>query len=255
MRAAVIALTLVALAAFGSLAVGGAASAACVTPTPNPSQTSAGIALQVGETTETPSPIDTCAPSATAPAGAILADTTAGDSAGTKTPRKAVPASIDTPQTAPAGASGAPTPGTEPVPQADALVLSPGRVGAGEKVLATGAGYAAGERVQVVVYSNPVILGSYTADSSGHLNATFTVPVDIKTGAHTVEATGWVSHHATNGRLLVVTAAVVEGRISPTWWLIGIGILLLSVILVSLIVFRSTIARAFTPSKLPEAAS
>lgn len=255
MRAAAIALTLATLAAFGSLAVGGAASAACSTPTPNPSQTSAGIALQIGVNTGAPSPIDTCAPSGTAPPGSILADTTVGGSAGTKAPRNAIPASIATPQSAPAGASGAPIPGIEPVPQADALALSPSRVGAGEKVLATGVGYAAGEQVQVVVYSNPVILGSYTADSSGHLNATFTVPIDTKTGAHTVEATGWVSRHATNGRLLIVTAAVAEGRISSTWWLIGIGILLLSVILVSLIVFRSTIARAFTPSKLPEAAS
>ena len=255
MRAAAIAVTLVALAAFGSLAAGGAASAACVTPTPNPSQTSAGIELQIGDATGTPSPIDTCAPSATASPGSSLASTTTGGSAGTKTPRRAVPASTDTPQAAPAGAPGAPVPGAEPVPQADALVLSPDRLRAGEKVLATGAGYAAGEQVQVVVYPNPVILGSYTADSSGRLNATFTVPVDTKTGAHTVEATGWVSRHATNGRLLVVTAAVAGEPISTSWWLIGIGILLLLVILVSLIVFRSTIARAFMPSRLPEAAS
>ena len=109
--------------------------------------------------------------------------------------------------------------------------------------------------MQVVVYSNPVILGSYTADSSGHLNVTLTVPVDTKTGAHTVEATGWASRHATNGRLLVVTAVVAVGPITSNWWLIGIAILLLLVIVVSLIVFRSTIARAFTPARLPKAAS
>jgi len=255
MRAAVFSAALVMLVVVGAAAIAAPASAACDIPTPNPSQATSNIELQIGDASPNPTPSPSCTPSVSPTPAPSLASTAGGSSGGTRAVRGAVPASSNTPQAAAAGAPGAPVPGAEPVPGADALSLNPDRVHAGERVLATAKGYTPGERIQLVVYPNPVILGSYTADSTGALRATITVPVDTKTGGHTVEAAGWISHHASNGRLVVVTAELAAGPISPTWWLIGIGILLLFVILVTLIVFRSAIARMFADSRLPEPAS
>ncbi|MFM9920298.1 hypothetical protein [Lacisediminihabitans sp. H27-G8] len=253
MRAAALATVLAAVVVFGCLAAGGAAVAACSTPTPNPSQTSSGIELQIGD--PTPTPTDTCAPSASPSVSSGAGSGLVSTSGGGRPSRGTAPAAAITPQTAAAGAAGAPVPGAQPVPKADPLTLTPARVRAGDKVQATGKGYMPGEQVQFVLYPTPVIIGSYTADANGVISTTFTVPVDTKTGPRTIEATGWVSHHASNGVLVVVTAVAAIGPISSTWWLIGIGILLLLLLIVSLVVFRSNIARLFGQAGLPEVAS
>jgi hypothetical protein len=255
MKAAALATVLAAVVVFGCLAAGGAAVAACSTPTPNPSQTSSGIELQIGDPTSPPAPADTCAPSVSPSTSSGAGSGLVSTSGGGRPSRGTAPAAATTPQTAPAGAAGAPVPGAQPVPKADPLTLTPARVRAGERVQATGTGYTPGERVQFVLYPTPVIIGSYTADAKGVISTTFAVPVDTKTGPHTVEATGWVSRHASNGTLVVVTAVAAIGPISSTWWLIGIGILLALILVVSLVVFRSSIARLFGPARLPEVAS
>jgi hypothetical protein len=256
MRKVALALALAAVTAVGFFVAGGAAAAEC--PAPNPTQASSDIGLQIGDPTDAPTPTASCGPTATpspgsSPAGSAGGAATAGG--GAKGTRGSSPASSNSPQAAPAGAPGAPVPGAEPATKAGPLTLSPDRVEAGEKVLATATGYVPGEKVQLVIYPSPVIVGSYDADANGLLRVTLTVPVETKTGVHTIEATGWVSHHASNGTVTVVSAAATVAGFSSYWWLIGIGILLVLVILVSVIVFRSTISRAFTPARVPEAAS
>ena len=138
---------------------------------------------------------------------------------------------------------------------ADPLTITPNRSRAGEKVLVAAVGFAAGEKVQVVMYPSPVIIGSYVADSTGALRATLTVPIETKTGPRTVEAVGWISHHAANGTLVIISAVTAFEASSSTGWVIGIGVLIVLLIVVSAIVFRSTIARMFTPARAPEPAS
>ena len=139
--------------------------------------------------------------------------------------------------------------------KADPLTVTPDPAHAGDKVLVAAAGFAAGEKVQLVLYPSPVIIGSFLADPTGALRVTFTMPVETKTGPHTIEATGWVSRHAANGPVLIVSRVEAAGSASSLGWMIGIGSLLVLLIVVSATVFRSTIARMFTPPRAPEPAS
>ena len=104
---------------------------------------------------------------------------------------------------------------------ADPLTITPNRSRAGEKVLVAAVGFAAGEKVQVVIYPSPVIIGSYVADSTGALRATLTVPIETKTGPRTVEAVGWISHHAANGTLVIISAVTAFEASSSTGWVIA----------------------------------
>lgn len=265
MRAAAVAVMLVIGAAIGCVAVEGAASATC--PTPNPSQTSSIVGVQITTPSDSPSPSpsDTCGPGepqSPAPLpttgsmdGSMAGGVTGGTVGGTRPAKHAGPASSNTPQSAPAGVTGAPNPGAQPVANADPLTITPNRARAGEKVLVSAVGYAAGEKVQVVMYPSPVIIGSYVADSTGAFRVTFTVPIETKTGPRTIEAVGWISHHAANGTVVIISAVTAFEATSSMGWLIGIGVLILLLIVVSAIVFRSTIAIMFTPPRTPEPAS
>lgn len=268
MRAAAVAVLLVVGTAFGSLAVGGSAFATC--PTPNPHQTSSSVGVQIGTPSDSPS--ITCAPDASSSPvpqpssgstdGGTSGGTAGGTSGGTsgsagdsKPVHRAGPAASNTPQAAAAGATGAPTPGYQPVTKADPLTVTPDPAHAGDKVLVAAAGFAAGEKVQLVLYPSPVIIGSYIADPTGALRVTFTMPLETETGPHTIEATGWVSHHAANGPVLIVSRVEVAGSASSLGWMIGVGSLLFLLVVVTVFVFRSSIARMFTPPRAPEPAS
>lgn len=274
MRAAAVAVLLVVGAAFASLAVGDSAFATC--PTPNPHQTSSSVGVQIGTPSDSPSPDITCAPDASSspvpqpspgstdggPSGGMAGSTSGGTAGGpsgggggSKPVHRVGPAVSNTPQAATAGASGAPSPGYQPVTKADPLTVTPDPAYSGDKVLVAAAGFAAGEKVQLVLYPSPVIIGSYIADLTGAFRVTVTMPVETKTGPHTIEATGWVSHHAANGPVLIVSRVEAAGSASSLGWLIGIGSLLVFLIMVTVFVFRSSIARMFTPPRAPEPAS
>ena len=266
MRAAAVAVLLVVGAAFASLAVGGSAFATC--PTPNPHQTTSSVGVQIGTPSDSPSPGITCAPDASSSPvpqplpgstdGVMSGGTAGGTSGGTggsKPVHRAGPAASNTPQAAAAGATGAPSPGYQPATKADPLTVTPDPAHAGDKVRVAAAGFATGEKVQLVLYPSPVIIGSYVADQTGALRVTFTMPVETKTGPHTIEATGWVSHHVANGPVLIVSRVETAGFASSLGWMIGIGSLVVLLIVVTVFVFRSSIPRMFTPPRAPEPAS
>ncbi|WP_424936848.1 MULTISPECIES: fibronectin type III domain-containing protein [Bacteria] len=75
---------------------------------------------------------------------------------------------------------------TPPVPASIALGAS--EVTAGGTVTVTGADFAAGERVAFELHSEPVSLGSATADATGALTATLTVPATTAAGEHELVA-------------------------------------------------------------------
>jgi hypothetical protein len=54
----------------------------------------------------------------------------------------------------------------------------------------SGKGFWAGETVDIVVYSDPVNLGSVVADGNGNVSGTVTIPRTLPVGAHTLVLTG-----------------------------------------------------------------
>ncbi len=60
----------------------------------------------------------------------------------------------------------------------------------GQKVVKVLKGFKAGEKVTVVLHSEPVVLGVFTADANGVVTVEFTVPVGTPLGNHTIAYTG-----------------------------------------------------------------
>ncbi|MBU5423424.1 bacterial Ig-like domain-containing protein [Cellulomonas hominis] len=107
------------------------------------------------------------------------------------------------------------TAGSTPAPPAASaadLATSPGvsgelsreRAAAGGSLTVTARGFAPGETVQVWVYSTPTFAGRATADASGAVSATVTLPAGLALGTHTVVLVG-----ETSGRVLVAPFEVV----------------------------------------------
>ena len=129
-------------------------------------------------------------------------------------------------------ADGSPvTPGS-PTEGADPLTLDRDSHTANGLVTMTAVGYAPGEKVKVVLYSEPIVIGTYVADVSGNLKAQFRIPRDLRPGRHVVEATGWDSRHVTNSEFTLVTvAAAAAGEIVNRWWAaIVLGALLVALV-------------------------
>ncbi|TQN38096.1 hypothetical protein FHU33_4781 [Blastococcus colisei] len=81
---------------------------------------------------------------------------------------------------------------------------SSGKVEAGKTMTVTGTGYAPGSTVTLLIYSEPQVLTTVVADSSGNFTATVTVPAGLAPGEHTLVASGY----DTNGDQRFTTLAV-----------------------------------------------
>jgi hypothetical protein len=112
----------------------------------------------------------------------------------------ATPTPAPTPTTIP---SATPTPTPTPDPT---LSLGSTRVVAGGSLTVDASGFAAGEDVVAMLYSEPTELGTAAADGDGTLSASFTVPSTTPAGTHTLELTGAESG-ATVSTTVTVTAA------------------------------------------------
>ncbi|PVE98438.1 carboxypeptidase-like regulatory domain-containing protein [Microbacterium sp. TPD7012] len=95
---------------------------------------------------------------------------------------------------------------TEPEP---ALVLSSGAVQAGGDITVSGTGFAPGAEITFELHSDPIVLGTLTADAGGVLKGSFTIPASAPAGAHTLVAFSGVTVVATAA--LNVTAAGSAG--------------------------------------------
>jgi hypothetical protein len=67
---------------------------------------------------------------------------------------------------------------------------APSTVSTGESVSVSATGFKADSEVSVVLRSDPVTLGTFTASSSGALNASVTIPTSTPAGSHTLTASG-----------------------------------------------------------------
>jgi len=75
----------------------------------------------------------------------------------------------------------------------------PAAVRAGEVVAVAAIGFVPGEAVEFVFPSDPVVVGTATADARGTARLGFAAP-DVELGAHTLRATGAVSQLVAQAR-------------------------------------------------------
>jgi hypothetical protein len=108
--------------------------------------------------------------------------------------------------------------------------LSSQRVQAGGTVTVTASGFAAGETVQVWLYSSPVFLGRVVADAAGVVTTTVTIPAGLAAGAHSLVLVGETSGLVYVGELEVVASGVLSttGATGVVWLALAAGVLLVA---------------------------
>jgi hypothetical protein len=110
---------------------------------------------------------------------------------------------------------------------------------AGQTLLATGTGFAPGEKVQFVLYPGAKPVKSFTADRTGSVIATFVLPSRFPTGVHTIEGTGWQSGAVASTDFFVVSVAGVLGSAGQPWivWAVGgtAGVLVVGLVCAALL--------------------
>jgi hypothetical protein len=107
-------------------------------------------------------------------------------------------------------ASAAPCPGGYPANQCT-IAIDDSRVVVGQEVGFRATGYTPGEQARATVFSTPVVVGTYTANASGVVNGTFTVP-NVNKGRHTLTVVGLTSGIENSVRFNVVPNAKAAGN-------------------------------------------
>ncbi|WP_411701258.1 hypothetical protein [Conyzicola sp.] len=187
-----------------------------------------GFTVTIPTSSPTPTPTPSATPP-TPPAAAVTPPpppTKTGTTAPTKSTTKSGGAAAGT-SAGGAGGTAECTPTEPPVPTAPASSGSNASVDKefyqpGQKVTATATGYAAGEQVQLVLFSEPNLIGTFSADAQGQVEAVF--PVDEKTtpGTHTVQFTGWCKKVALADVLVGTGPLVATGFDIPIGlWIVG----------------------------------
>lgn len=135
------------------------------------------------------------------------------------------------PAEAPAAAgTGEPAIGAKPG-RGDRLKLDRDYVMPGEVVVATAKGLTAGEMAQMVLFSDPVLIGNQAVDADGAYRAEVVIPEDTEPGRHTLQLTGWASGKIYTAVLVVGDPAAAsdesDGGGLPLWlWWIAAAVLL-----------------------------
>jgi len=92
---------------------------------------------------------------------------------------------------------------TDPEPEPKpALALGVGSVRAGGDIAISGTGFAPGEKISFELHSDPIALGSLTADAQGVLKGSLRIPASAPVGAHTLVAL--------NAQSVVVASAALQ---------------------------------------------
>ena len=89
-------------------------------------------------------------------------------------------------------------------PAVNSLTVSDTTPSPGQTITIEGRTFAPGSTATVVLNSDPVTLGSATADALGVIALQATIPTDTPLGAHTLVATG----PAPNGQMLTLSLAI-----------------------------------------------
>jgi LPXTG-motif cell wall-anchored protein len=89
------------------------------------------------------------------------------------------------------------------------LTLSAGSIRAGKDITVSGTGFAPGATIAFELHSDPIALGTLTADADGVLQGTLRIPATAPAGAHTLVALSGSTVLASTA--LTVTAAAGTG--------------------------------------------
>lgn len=114
-----------------------------------------------------------------------------------------------------------------PIPDSAALALSASSVDERGDLEVTGAGYQPGESVELSLHSDPVVLRTVMASSTGTFQATVTLPSGVN-GSHTIWATGQQSGLILRSPLSIRAAALAATGAESGPLLIISGLLLMS---------------------------
>lgn len=98
------------------------------------------------------------------------------------------------------------------------ITVSPTVVAPGGTVTITCTGFDPGETVIIVLHTDPVTLGTATADPSGDVHTTVTIPTNTTPGQHTITVTGETSGLTLSATITVegaVTAAAAPSSSLP----------------------------------------
>lgn len=102
----------------------------------------------------------------------------------------------------------------------------------GDTVIATAGGFGSGEQVQLVLFSEPSLIGTFTADEAGAVKAEFPVADGTLPGPHTLQFDGWCGNVALADMLVGSVAGSTAGQQGVpqwAWWAGGAaGALLLA---------------------------
>ncbi len=99
---------------------------------------------------------------------------------------------------------------------APSLALSTTSSTPGGTLTVTGHGFGAGATVQVVLHSDPVVLGTAVADGAGTFTLPVTVPTSATLGAHTIVATAAVSGITADAPFTVTAKPGTGGGLAST---------------------------------------
>jgi hypothetical protein len=119
-----------------------------------------------------------------------------------------------------------PTIGKTPSTTAEKATVDRTAYNAGDAITVSFGGFTPNEKVQVVLYSDPILIGNFPADANGTLTQSFQLPKDLPAGSHTVQLTGWESKKVATASIVVAAAAssaapAVQGVPVWAWWLGG----------------------------------
>jgi hypothetical protein len=128
----------------------------------------------------------------------------------------------------------------------------------GNKVTATASGFEAGERVQLVLFSEPHLIGNFTADPQGQVQAIFAVADDAPAGTHSVQFTGWCGTVTARADVLVGSPAAPpaeDGWPAWLWWLLALALLIAAALVIRRLILRARERRAESEAPEPQAAT
>jgi LPXTG-motif cell wall-anchored protein len=110
----------------------------------------------------------------------------------------------------------------------------------GDQISISGAGFAPGAEVTVTIESDPVVLGTATADGSGTFSGSFEIPDGFDLGSHTVKATGEGATGGTNILSQGVSVTDENGNLPRT----GSNSMTLTYLGISLLAFGAVVVLA-----------
>jgi hypothetical protein len=85
--------------------------------------------------------------------------------------------------------------------------------------------------VQLALFSYPRLIGNFTADDEGQVQAVFAVADDAAPGTHSIQFTGWCGAVTARADVLVGSpAAPAPGKGLPAWvwWLLAVIVALVA---------------------------